>query len=479
MTRTGAESLVAALAGIVGANHVLSDPALKAGFETDWTRRFSGTAAAVVRPADVDEVAAVMRICQKAAVPVVPQGGNTGLVGGGVPRGSEVLLSLGRIDGLEPVDAVAAEVTVGAGVTLAKLQAHVRRLGFDFGVDLGARDAATVGGMIATNAGGTHVLRYGPMRTQLVGIEAVFADGRVLRRLPGAVKDNTGYHLPSLLAGSEGTLAVITRARVRLVPEAPKRATALLGLTDVDAALRVMAHVRNRLPTLHAAEFFGADGLEIVRQHTGAAPPFAAERQTYLLLESAGRVDPADDLVGVLTEVIDLDDVIVAGDQPTRARLWSLRERHSEAINAAGVPHKFDVTLPLSRLAEFDRRVRRDVSAIVASARTVLWGHLGDGNLHVNVLGLPPEDYAVDDAVLRLVVELGGSISAEHGIGVAKTRWMPLDRHHTDLQAMYSIKRALDPHGILNPGVLLPRALVEKTPLIGPATAGPTARWPT
>lgn len=475
MTRAGAESLIAALAGIVGDSHVLTDPALKAGFEIDWTRRFSGAAAAVVRPADVEQVSAVMRICHQRAVPVVPQGGNTGLVGGAVPRGGEILLSLTRLDGLEPVDALAAEVTVDAGVTLAKLQAHVRRLGFDFGVDLGAREAATVGGMIATNAGGSHVLRYGPMRMQLVGIEAVLADGRVLRRLPGAVKDNTGYHLPSLLAGSEGTLAVITRARVRLVPDAPRRLTALLGLTDVDAALRVMAHVRNRLPTLDAVELFGADGLELVRQHTGAAAPFVADHQIYLLLESAGRDDLADDLVGVLTEVIDLDDAIVAGDQPTRARLWSLRERHSEAINAAGVPHKFDVTLPLSRLAEFDRRVRREVSAIVASARTVLWGHLGDGNLHVNVLGLSPEDSVVDDAVLRLVVELGGSISAEHGIGVAKTRWMPLDRHGTDLQAMHSIKRALDPHGILNPGVLLGRepvegtALVEKAALKGPA----------
>ena len=436
---------------------MLVDDDVRAPYEVDWTRRFQGTARCVVRPADTDEVAGVLRACAAAGAPVVAQGGNTGLVGGGVPRGGEVVLSLVRLTGLDPVDPVSAEVTAGAGVTLGRLQAHVRAAGLEFGVDLAARDSATVGGMVATNAGGVHALRYGSMRAQVVGLRAVLADGRVLERMPGLVKDNTGYDLPGLLVGSEGTLAVVTAARLRLRPLHPARVVAVLAVAGTAGALAILAHLRAAMPSLDAAEVFYADGLALVRRHTGAAAPFAADHPAYLLVECAARRDPTDDLVAVLADAPEVLDAAVATDGPGRERLWALRERHTEAISADGIPHKLDVSVPLDRLAEFEVRVRAAVAAVLPEGRVILFGHLGDGNLHVNVLGAEPDDGRVDDAVLQLVADLGGSISAEHGIGVAKVRWLGLTRSPVDVAAMAAVKDALDPVGILNPGVLFDR----------------------
>ncbi len=396
------------------------------------------------------------------APPVVPQGGNTGLVGGGVPRHGEVLLSLRRLDGLEPVDDAAGQVTVGAGATLAAVQAHVEAAGWAFGVDLGARDSATIGGMVATNAGGTRVLRYGPMRHQVLGMEAVLSDGRVLRRLSGLLKDNTGYDLAGLVTGSEGTLAVVTRARLRLVPQRPQRAVAVLGLATVERAVEVASVLRRGLDTLEAVEAFFADGVDLVVDRLRLSPPLRSARPVYLLVECAEAQDgpdPIDALVEALAPLgLGDDDVAVGADPAARARLWRLREGHTEAINVLGgeigAPHKLDVTLPASRLAEFVDRVRGEVAAIEPTARTFVFGHLGDGNVHVNVVGLAPDDERVDDAVLRLVVALGGSISAEHGIGTAKARWLALDRSEAELEAFAAIRGALDPAGVLNPSVL-------------------------
>jgi FAD/FMN-containing dehydrogenase len=448
-------TLLDRLAAAVGSRHVLTDVDLRASYEIDWTRRFAGSAVAVVRPGSTAEVAEILRACVDAGASVVPQGGNTGLVGGGVPRGGEVVVSLRRLAEVEAVDGAAAEVTVGAGVTLAVLQAHARRAGYAFGVDLGARDSATIGGMVATNAGGINALRYGPMRAQLVGTEAVLADGSVIARLPGLPKDNTGYHLPSLLAGSEGTLAVITRARLRLRPLLAHRAVALLGLESTDAAASVVASLRRSVPALHAAELFYEDGLALVVRHAGVERPFRDKHSAYLLVEVADQTDPTDALVAALAQ-IDASDAVVAGDENGRHRLWQLRERHTEAVNAEGIPHKLDVAVPVARLAEFERRVRSLVSGAAPEARTILYGHVGDGNMHVNVLGLPAEDEAVDEAILRLAIELDGSIAAEHGIGIAKARWLEADRGTADVAAMRAIKRALDPKGILNPGVIFP-----------------------
>ena len=447
--------LPADLRRIVGDEHVLTDPALRAGFETDWTGRFHGRALAVVRPADAQEVAEVVRACRAARVGLVPQGGNTGLVGGGVPRDGTVLLSLTRLAALGPVDTTVGELVAGAGVTLAALQRQARAAGFETGVDFGARDSATIGGMVATNAGGIHVLRYGTTREQLVGIEAVLGDGSLVSRLHAPRKDNTGYHLPSLLAGSEGTLGVVTAARLRLVPQLDRRAVAVIGTAGIAEAVRLASRLRRALTALHAAELFLDDGLDLVVRHRAAGRPFAAASPAYLLVEVADKADPEPALVDALASAPEVRDTAIATDTAAREHLWLLREGHTEAIGQEGVPHKLDVALPVGRLAEFADRVRERVEAAAPGARTILFGHALDGNLHVNVLGPGPDDDAVDEAVLRLTVELGGSISAEHGIGVAKARWLPLDRSRTELDAMRAIKRALDPDGILNPGVLL------------------------
>ena len=447
-------ALADSLASIVGAANVLSDADLKATYETDWTRRYTGSARLVVRPRTTDEVAATLALLAEAEARVVPQGGNTGLVGGGVPRGGEVVLSSSQLTEVGPVDATAGEVTVSAGVTLGRLQEHVRAAGWNFGVDLASRDSATIGGMIATNAGGIRVMRYGPMRSQVGGIEAVKADGSVLSRMPGLAKDNTGYDLPGLLAGSEGTLAVISRARLKLAPQFTQRAVALLAVEGVDAALAIVAAVRGAAPSLEAAEIFFADGVELVCKHSGLPLPFAQPFPAYLLLECALRSDPLAELVSALEAAFGFLESAIASERPQRERLWAYRERHTEAINAEGVPHKLDVALPLPRLAEFERRVRGTVSARAAEARCVVFGHIADGNLHVNVLGLEADDDRATDAVLRLVAEMGGSISAEHGIGIAKTRWLALTRSAVDIATMRAIKRAFDPRGMLNPGVI-------------------------
>lgn len=453
------DALVTALREVVGERHCLTDPALRASYETDWTRRFHGAARAVVRPASTAEVAAILQACAAAGAGVVPQGGNTGLVGGSVPRGGEVVLSLLRLNEIDDVDAGAGEVAVGAGATLAAVQGAARAAGWEVGVDLGARDSATIGGMVATNAGGVNVVRHGPMRSQLLGFEAVLADGTVVRRLPGIPKDNTGYDIGSLLAGSEGTLAVITRVGLRLVPQLRNRAVCVIGFADASAAVAAAGILRRTLPSVHALELFTDAGLELVMRHAVVAAPFAARTPAYLLVEVAsGETDPADALFAAIQSLgVDDNSVAVATATDARERLWQLRERHTEVINAEGVPHKLDVSVPASRYAELVERAPDAVAAVAPDARTIVYGHVGDGNLHVNVLGPAPEDEAVDDAVLALVLELGGSVSAEHGIGVAKVGWLARDRGEAAVAAMRAIKAAWDPKGIMNPGVIFER----------------------
>ena len=449
-------ALLETLRDIVGERHCLTDAALRASYESDWTRRWTGRAAAVVRPGTIDEVARILRACVDARVGVVPQGGNTGLVGGSVPVDGEIVLSTLRLNAVEDLDGDAGEITVGGGTTLSAVEDAARVAGWAVGVDLGARDSATIGGMVATNAGGVNVLRHGPMREQLIGFEAVLADGTVLSRLPGMPKDNTGYDLGGLLAGSEGTLAVITRVRLRLVPPLAQRAVAVLGFADPATAVAAAGRLRRELASVVALELFTDPGLDLVMRHARAAAPFPARRPIYLLVEAgADAADPTEELLAALEGIgVDDDAAAVASDPAGRHRLWQLRERHTEAVNAEGVPHKLDVSVPARRYAELIERAPVAVAAADAGARTICYGHVGDGNVHVNVLGPAPEDERVDDAVLELVLELGGSISAEHGIGRAKVAWLERDRGVEAVAAMRALKSAWDPNGIMNPGVL-------------------------
>jgi FAD/FMN-containing dehydrogenase len=440
MTGAALSPLRAGFAAIVGAANVVTDADARSGYERDWTGRFVGSTPAVVRPRSVEEVADCVRLCAAEGLAVVPQGGNTGLVGGGVPLAGEVVLSTRRLDHLGAVDTVAAQVTAGAGVTLGAVQDAARAHGLRYAVDLAARHSATVGGTVATNAGGLHVVRYGATRAQLAGIEAVLGDGSVIRHLGGLAKDNTGYDL----------------ARLRLVPRPAHAVVALVGLPDPSTAVEAVAAWRAVLPDLEAAELFLAAGMNLVCDTVGLRPPFAARPPVYVLVEVAGAEDPTDRLAAALEgKGVEHDAVAVATDERRRAELWRYREEHTTAINTLGPPHKLDVTLPLGALGRFVDEVPGIVAAVAPAARTWLFGHVGDGNVHVNVTGLAPDDDRVDGAVLEAVAGRGGSISAEHGIGTAKRRWLALNRSPAELAAFAALKHALDPAGILNPAVLL------------------------
>jgi len=444
------------LAEIVGAPNVLTDADVVAGYALDWTGRFRGSTPAVVRPGTTDQVAAVVRVCGEHGIAVVPQGGNTGLVGGSVPLDGEVVLSLTRLSALDAVDHLGAQVTAGAGVSVAAVQHAAAEHGLAYGVDLASRDSATVGGTIATNAGGLRVLRYGDTRVHVVGIEAVLGDGSIVSHLAGIPRDNTGYHLPSLLAGSEGTLGVITRARLRLVPATTSHTVALLAFASCHDAVEAITPLRSSCATVEAIELFLPAGLQLVCEMTGVAPPFLSldGHGAYLLAEAASRRDTATDLADAVASLNGVLDIAVAEDASRRAALWAYREQHTEAINRVGTPHKLDVAVPLHSLAGYLDEVPSVVASVAPDARTWLFGHAADGNVHVNVTGVDPHDERVDDAVLRYTASLDGSISAEHGIGRAKAEWLTLNRSESELAAFRAIKRALDPQGILNPGVL-------------------------
>ncbi|MEO6711897.1 MAG: FAD-binding oxidoreductase [Mycobacteriales bacterium] len=439
------------LCEIVGHSHVLTDAAARASYEIDWTRRFGAAGRLVVRPGSTDEVARVVRACASAGAAVVPQGGNTGLVGASVPRGGEVVLSLRRLDEVAPGPADSARVVVGAGVTLSRVHQTAARLGREFGIDMAARDSATIGGMIATNAGGTRVIRHGTMRSQVTGIEAVLADGSVVTRMSGLMHDNAGYDLAGLLVGSEGTLAIITRASLRLIAPRGAVAVAIVGVPDTAAALLVAAAAR-ATATVEALEVFYAPGLALVCATTDLRPPLTPGCAAYVLIEASG--PGAAVALERLVHASGALDAAIGETADECRRLWAYRDRHAEAIAAVGVPHKLDVALPLERLAGFVDAVAPAVLQLAPGASPVIFGHLGIGNLHVNVLGLAPDDHRVDNAVLALAADLGGSVGAEHGIGIAKAHWLALTRSPADVAAMRAIKRALDPAGLLNPGVL-------------------------
>ena len=446
-------SLVGELRDVVGERDVIVDADVRATYERDWTGRFGAQALAVVRPASTAEVVGVMRIASRHRVAVVAQGGNTGLVGGGVPRGEDLVLSTARLGALEAVDEALGCVEAGAGVTLARLQAHAAAAGLDAALDFGARDTATVGGVVACDAGGPRALRYGTARSRVIGLEAVLSDGSVISRLGHMSKDNAGTNLLSLLIGCEGTLGVITRVLWKLEPRRSGRLTALVALDDVAALVRLMAALRRHAPAVEACELMTAATLDLVLEHRHRARP-VEEAPLFALVELAGDGDLPEQLSEAFAAA-GVETAAIADDGTSRARLWELRDGATEAVNAHAVPIKLDVGVPLDALAGFLERVPTVVTAVAPQARVIIYGHVGDGNVHVNVLDADPDDHAVDDAVLDLALSVGGTVSAEHGIGVAKRDWLVRARGADHVAAMRAVKRALDPHGILNPGVVL------------------------
>ncbi|SNR55605.1 FAD-binding oxidoreductase [Blastococcus mobilis] len=459
------QALAERLAGVVGPDHVLVDPAVVEGYVRDWTGRWRGDCALVVRPADEGQTAAVLAEVAAAGLRVVVQGGNTGLVAGGVPEAGDVLLSTTRLTRIGPVNPVAGTVVAEAGVTLAALQDFLRPHGLELPVDLAARESCTVGGMAATNAGGIRVLQQGMMRSQVLSVDALTVDGRPLVRMHPLVKDNTGYSLSALLVGSEGTLGVITRLLLRVVARSASRAVVLLGLPGVQAAVDVLAEMRVRVPQLRAAELVDDACLRLVLAATGEPDPLPRRHPAHLVLELADGPAGLDRLLTALAGAGVTDDPLIdlaaADDAAGVRRLWGYRDRITESVSAFGVPHKFDLSVPAARTAEFVERcgalvrewpTRDPLSG--RSPRPFFFGHLGDGNVHVNILDADPRDDALDDAVLTLAAQHDGSISAEHGIGRAKAHLLRLNRTGDEVAAMLAVKRALDPDGRLGRALL-------------------------
>ncbi len=456
--------MIGELRAAVGSGHVLVDADVRAGYERDWTGRYGAAARCVVRPASAAEVAEVVVICSRRGIAIVPQGGNTGLVGGGVPRGggdgaqgAQVVLSTRRMDVLDEPDGDAMQVTAGAGVTLERWRAGARSIGLDTPVDFAARDSATVAGAIATNAGGSRVVRFGTMRQQVIGVEAVLADGSIVGSLDGLPKETAGLHWPSLMSGSEGTLGIVTRARLRLVPWYRSTATAMVSTASVDDAVALLARLRARISSLDSVELIGPAAMRLVGEHLGRTSPVEVrDGGTIVVIDCADHDDPTDDLLAVLAGADGVLDTAVATEPGPRGALVEFRDRITESIAAVsgdvGVPpYKLDVAVPIARLGELLGVA--EAAAAADGCRLIAFGHLAEGNVHLNHVGARDPE-ALARAVLPEVAAMGGTISAEHGIGIAKAPWLHLVRGEADLAAQRSLARALDPRRILNPGVL-------------------------
>jgi FAD/FMN-containing dehydrogenase len=455
----GSTSLLERFAAAVGDAHVLTDPELTLGYGTPWAAREGVAPLAVVRPADAGEAAAVLALCAERGQAVVPQGGNTGLVRGAAPGAGDVVLSTGRMGAIEAVDPVGLGVVVGAGVSLEELQARLEPEGLELALDIGARGQATLGGMAATNAGGARAFRHGTMRAHVSGIEAVLADGGRIERLGGVVKDATGYDWPSLLVGSEGTLAVITRLLLRLRRVERSRAAALVAVGSMAEALALAVALRDRPAGLEAAEFVLPGALRLVSEELGLRPPPGAGPDRVLaLFETRAAAGAHDLLVDALAVAPAAAEAVVVEGADT-ADLWRYREGLGEALTQVDPLLKLDLSLPLANLAAglaaIERAAREGQGG--DAVEPFLFGHLLDGNVHVNLGGVAPGRVAaVTAAILDAVLHHGGSIGAEHGVGRAKAEWLERDRGGAEIAAMKRLKAALDPAGILNPGVLLP-----------------------
>jgi FAD/FMN-containing dehydrogenase len=466
-------SLQERLRAAVGERHVLAEPDLRAPYETDWTGRFHGDASLVVRPGSPGEVVEVVRACRAAGAAIVPQGGNTGLVGAGAPDGSGrmAVLSLGRLNRIREVDPLNDTITAEAGCVLEAVQNAAAEVGRLFPLSLGAQGSCQIGGNIASNAGGVHVLRYGMARSLVLGLEVVLADGRILHGLNKLKKDNTGYDLKNLFIGAEGTLGIITAAVMKLVPKPKGRELAWIGLESPKAALDLFLRASDRAgAALTAFELVGRNAFEFVLRHReGAVDPLASRHPWYVLAEiSSGR--SADDARTLMEEILAdgleaglLNDAALAESLAQQAAFWHLREEMSWAQKPEGASIKHDISVPVAAIPDFIDKAGQAVARISPDARVVCFGHMGDGNLHYNVsqpVGAAREDFLnlykkMNDAVHEVVRSFGGSFSAEHGIGAMKRDELARTAPPVALDLMRRVKKAFDPAGIMNPGKVI------------------------
>ena len=441
-----------AVSSVVGPSYVSTEPDVLAGRSVDHTGRYRGQASALVRPGSAEEVAEVLRLCRDAGTHVTIQGGRTSLVAGTVPEHNDVLLSTERLCSISDIDTLERRVQVEAGAVLAAVQRAASAAGLLFGVDLAARDSATVGGMASTNAGGLRTVRYGNMGEQVIGVDVALPDGSVVRRHSHVRADNTGYDLPSLFVGAEGTLGVITALDLRLHPVPRHRVTAVCGFEDLEAVVEAARLFRD-LDGIAALELIDGRAGALTEQHRGVAAPVRAD--WLLLVELAADHDQTERLADALSDVRTCDEPAVGVDLAAQQRLWRVRESVTEVLGVYGPPVKFDVSLPLASVAAFARDAAALLRSRAPEAIGVLFGHIAEGNLHLNVLRCGEEqERDLYPAMMDLIAGCGGNVSSEHGVGSRKRKYVGMSREPGDIAAMRTLKTALDPTGYLNAAVL-------------------------
>jgi FAD/FMN-containing dehydrogenase len=463
-------SLLARFAAIVGGKYAITDPQMQAPYVVEMRDMFQGRTPMVLRPDSVAQVAQILKLASETGTAIVPQGGNTGLVGGQMPLHNEIVLSLNRLDRIREVDPTSNTITCEAGVTLQRAREAAAAVDRLYPQLLPSEGTCTIGGNLSTNAGGTAALAYGIARAHVLGIEVALADGRILHDLNKLKKDNTGYDLKNLFIGAEGTLGVITAAVLRLVPRPRSVEAAFVGVPSPDAALSLLTIAEQSAGgSVTSYELMPREGLEIVLHHTpGCRDPLGAPHPWYVLIELSSQAKSGLRAVmeDILTQGVEaglVADAAIAESLEQVKAFWRVRENFGEAQRHAGGSIKHDISVPVAAVPAFLKDAQAAAVAVVAGARPFPFGHLGDGNIHYNVLqpvGADKDDYLkhwdeMNAAVFAVVRKYGGSISAEHGIGVLKRDILPSVKDPVALDLMRSLKRLLDPKGILNPGKVL------------------------
>ena len=466
------EVFMAEAAPILGPRGLTDDPDLLKPWLTDWRGRFTGRACAMASPANASETAELVRLCARHGMPIVPQGGNSGMAGGATPdaTGRSVLLSTRRMNTIREIDTESRKVTCGAGVVLQTLHDAVAEAGLRFPLTLGGKGSATVGGLISTNAGGSQVLRHGSMREQVLGLEAVLADGSIFSTLTPLKKDNRGFDLKQLLIGSEGTLGIVTAATLRLIPAIADRVVIWAGLPSLHAARALLLFCNDQVgDALEGFEVLPQLCLDAVLDHLpGARAPLAGKHAWHALIEvtadSAHAASLRETMLGKAFEKGMLEDAAIAASEAQADAFWLLRESISAAERARGPAVQHDISVPVDRMPEFVEAVVPRIEAAWPGTQAIAFGHLGDGNVHFHVIASPHEEpegwqdrqgKRISRHVHDLVTEWDGSISAEHGIGQLKRDELARLGDPVSLAIMARVKQALDPAGLLNPGKLV------------------------
>ena len=472
MQRDSQTELIDEVRARFGAKAAITDPSDIEPWLTDWRGRYHGRARAILSPASTDQVAAIVGLAGERGVPLVPQGGNTSMVGGATPPadGSALILSLRRMNRLRAISAEHNQAVAEAGMILAELHEQAAAVGRRFPLTLGARGSCTIGGLVSTNAGGTQVLRFGTMRSLVAGLEAVLPDGSIHNGLSGLKKDNRGYNLDQLLIGAEGTIGIVTAAALRLVPAVYARAVGWAGVRDPQAALSLLRDFETKTDRIEGFELIPGDSLALVVKHIpGARSPLSGEHGWHVLVEATSAnagLDPAELLQSLLADALEaklVEDATVALSEAQAEALWRIRDSISEAERAEGPSTAHDISVAVADMPRFLLEAKAAVESAFPGSVASAFGHLGDGNLHFHVRAGsratadwheregPEVTRFVDD----LVTAAGGSISAEHGIGQMKRGELERLAPPGDLAALRAIKQALDPRGIMNPGKLV------------------------